>query len=178
MSFADQEYAVLRTTIAQRGTVRVVVAVAVLTSWAGLGLVQMLFSQFPVAALFPLAILAVGFEAVNGLHVGVERIGRYLQVFYEETQTDETVRARWETAAMAGGPALPGSGVDPLFTLLFSAAAVLNLATAFVPDPTTTEMVVVGGIHVALVARILHARVAAGRQRARDLEHYRRLRDR
>jgi len=50
-----------------------------------------------------------GFEAIHALHVGAERIGRYLQVYYE----DAPDAPRWETTAMAVGPALPGGGIDP-----------------------------------------------------------------
>jgi hypothetical protein len=132
----------------------------------------------PLASLLTLAVLAGGFEAVNALHVGVERIGRYLQVFYEETAADNPVSPKWETTAMAAGPALPGGGVDPLFTLLFSSALLLNLTLGVVAEPTPIEAGVIGALHVILAVRIIRARTAAGRQRARDLEHYRKLRDR
>lgn len=148
-------------------------------AWAALGTVQVIFSQVPLAALFPLAVLAAGFEATHALHIGVERIGRYLQVFYEEPSRDDGggVRARWETTAMAGSPALPGGGVDPLFAVLFFSAVILNLALGLVSGPTTMEVGVVGTPHVILLARIIQARRAAARQRQRDLEHYRALRD-
>ena len=42
-----------------------------------------------------LAILVGGFEAIHALHVGAERIGRYLQVYYEDTPDGP----RWETTA-------------------------------------------------------------------------------
>ncbi len=72
----------------------------------------------PATALFSLAVLAGGFEAIHALHVGVERIGRYLQVFYEGTPDGP----KWETTAMSVGPALPGGGIDPLFTVVFGFA--------------------------------------------------------
>ena len=65
----------------------------------------------------PLAILVGGFESINALHVGVERIGRYLQVFYEGMPAPA-----WETTTMAAASRLRGGGVDPLFTVVFSAA--------------------------------------------------------
>ena len=70
------------------------------------------------------------------MHVGVERIGRYLQVFYEGTADGPM----WETTAMSVGPALPGGGVDPLFTVVFAFATLLNLIPAIVPSPTTLEL--------------------------------------
>jgi hypothetical protein len=185
LTTAAQEYFVLRQTIAVRGTVRVVIVPAALAAWSGLAIAQLAFTPLPLAALASLAVLASGFEAVNALHVGVERIGRYLQVFYEETSADNSASARWETTAMAppvgsgqgGGRTLPGGGIDPLFTLLFAATLLLNFAIALVPSPTVAETGVVGLFHLIALGRIARARIAAGKQRARDLEHYRHVRD-
>jgi hypothetical protein len=41
------------------------------------------FVTLPVASLIPLVVLAGGFEAIASLHLGVERIGRYVQVRFE-----------------------------------------------------------------------------------------------
>jgi hypothetical protein len=101
----------------------------------------------------------------------VERVGRYLQVFYEEQGNG----ARWETTAMQPGAALPGGGVDPLFTALFLSAAVLNTMPALLPAPAPVEVAVIGAVHAAFVVRVLRARAAAGKQRAADLERYRAL---
>jgi hypothetical protein len=161
-----------------------VLAPATLAAWAALVIAQLAFIPLPLAALASLAVLAAGFEAVNALHVGVERIGRYIQVFHEETENG-VGSARWETTAMArppgagqdGQPALPGGGIDPLFTLLFAAALLLNFAVALVPSPGLTEAGVAGLFHLILLGRIVRARIASGKQRAADLEHYRRIRD-
>ena len=83
MSLTESEFTALRATIASRGTARMVLVPVVVISWASLAIVVVLLGDLPVAALPPLAVLVGGFEAVNALHVGVERIGRYLQVFYE-----------------------------------------------------------------------------------------------
>lgn len=132
-----------------------------------------LLSPVPLASLFPLVVLAAGFEAIHALHVGAERIGRYLQVFYEAAADGP----RWETTAMAVGPALPGGGIDPLFTFVFAAAAVLNALTAILPQPTTLELAAVGALHGAFLVRVVRARMAAARQRAVELESYRALRN-
>ena len=176
MSSLDYEYQVLRNTVAARGTVRMVLVPLTFIAWAALGTLLLLFSQLPAATLLPLAVLAAGFEAIHALHIGVERIGRYLQVFYEETLNEEpSARARWETTAMAGSPALPGGGVDPLFAVLFSVAVAFNLCLAVVPGPTKVEAGVIGAVHLAVLLRIVRARVAAASQRPKDLEHYRSL---
>jgi hypothetical protein len=145
---------------------------ATLISWAALTVVLLLLSELPIAALFPLAILAAGFEAIHALHVGVERIGRYLQVFYE----GEPDGPRWETTAMAVGPALPGGGIDPLFTMVFIGAVIVNLLPALLPAPTPIELGVVGTLHAAFLFRIVRARGAAARQRAVELESFKALR--
>jgi hypothetical protein len=119
--------------------------------------------------LFSLMVLAGGFEAIHAMHVGVERIGRYLQVFYE----GDSAGPMWETMAMSVGPALPGGGIDPLFTVILASATLLNLLPAFVPSPTRLELSVIGVLHAALLVRLVRARGAATRQRAVDLESYR-----
>lgn len=176
MTIRDHEYGELRRTIGIRGTVRVASIPLTFVSWAGLSVVLVLFSELPVAALFTLAVLAAGFEAVHALHVGVERIGRYLQVAYEEAPLDSSVSGSqpgWETTAMKVGPALPGGGVDPLFTILFCSAAIVNLIPAILPVPTTIEISLIGALHITFIIRVLRARSAAARQRAIELEQYR-----
>lgn len=168
---SDAEFLVLRQTIASRGTVRMVLAPVTFFSWAGAVLVLMVWSDLPIGALLSLAVLAAGFEAVHALHVGVERIGRYLQVFHEEAAG----RGQWEITAMQAGPPLPGAGVDPLFTVLFLIASVLNMIPALLPRPVPIELGVVGALHLAFVVRLVRARTAATRQRASDLEMYRKL---
>ena len=176
MTVRDHEYRELRRTIAIRGTVRVALVPWTFVWWAGLSIVLVLFSELPVAALFTLAILAAGFEAVHALHVGVERIGRYLQVAFEEAPPDSSVTGSqpvWETPAMKVGPALPGGGIDPLFAILFCSAAVVNLIPALLPMPTPIEIGLIAALHVSFIVRVLRARVAAAKQRAVELEQYR-----
>jgi hypothetical protein len=173
MSLPDTEYAVLRQTIASRGTARMVLFPVTIIAWASLALIVLTFAEAPVASLLPLAVLAGGFEAIHALHAGVERIGRYLQVYYENLETGP----QWETIAMKVGPALPGGGIDPLFTLVFASATFVNVvpALALQPRPTAIELGVIGVLHVALVIRIVRARGAAARQRAVELESFRQI---
>lgn len=165
MSLTESEFTALRATIASRGTARMVIVPVVVIGWASLAIIVVLFGDLPVAALPPLAILVAGFEAINALHVGVERIGRYLQAFYEGTPG----APGWETTAMAVAPRLRGSGMDPLFTVVFAATTIVNMTTALVPEPTPLETLVVGGLHAAFLVRIARARQQASAQRARDL---------
>jgi hypothetical protein len=168
MSPTESEFIALRATIASRGTARMVLLPITLIGWASLAVVVVLFGDLPVAVLPPLAVLVGGFEAINALHVGAERIGRYLQVFHEGSPDGAT----WETTAMAVGPRLPGGGVDPLFSVVFAAAAILNMTTALVPEPTPLETLVIGGLHAMFLARIARARQVAGSQRTRELRAF------
>ena len=168
---AETEFAVLRQTIASRGTTRMVLVPVTLIGWASLTLVLLLFSGLPIAVPLSLAVLVGGFEAIHALHVGAERIGRYLQVSYEA----DGAGPRWETTAMAVGPALPGGGIDPLFSLVFIAVTLVNLVPALLPEPTPLELAAVALPHAAFVVRVLRARGAAARQRAIELESFRAL---
>jgi hypothetical protein len=175
MSLSEAEFRALRETIATRGTVRIILFPTTLAAWSIAAVTLLLLGPIPIGALFPLAILVSGFEAVHALHVGAERIGRYLQVFYEGGSVDGP---RWETTAMAVGPALPGGGIDPLFTIVFASATVLNAVAALLPRPTPVELAAVGALHGAFLVRIARARIAAARQRAVELESYRALQNR
>ena len=171
MNLRTAEFTALRAAISARGTTRIVVAAVTIGIWAILAVVLVLFSDLPLAVLIPFAVLVAGFEAVHALHAGVERIGRYLQVSYEEGPD----APQWETAAMAVGPALPGGGVDPLFSALFIGAAALNVAAALPVAPIWQELALLGVCHAGLVLRIVRARVAAARQRAVELDSFKAL---
>jgi hypothetical protein len=173
MSVTESEFTALRATIASRGTARMVLVPIVVLGWASLAIVVVLLGDLPVAALPPLAVLVAGFEAINALHVGVERIGRYLQVFYEGTPESPS----WETIAMAAAPHVRSSGVDPLFTVVFAATTILNMTTALVPEPTPLETLVIGGLHAAFLVRLARARQVASTQRARDLRAFQDVRN-
>jgi hypothetical protein len=171
MSLTEAEFRVLRQTIATRGTVRVILLPVTLLGWSALSVVLLLFASLPIAAFYSLAVLAAGFEAIHALHVGVERVGRYLQVFYE----GEIHGPRWETTAMAVGPALPGGGIDPLFTVIFAVATLLNMILALLPRPIPIEIGALALFHLLFLIRVIRARVAAARQRAVELESFRAL---
>jgi len=171
MSLRDEEFRVMRETIALRGTVRMVLVPIALFGWALLAGSLLAPGTSPIPSVFSLLVLVAAFEAVHALHVGVERIGRFIQVYYEITPAD----ARWETTAMRLGPGLPGSGIDPLFALLFISATFANLIV-LARSPVSAEGAVLLALHAAFIVRIVRARLAAARQRARDLEIFQRVR--
>ena len=165
------EFTVLRETISRRGTARMVLVPVSFIGWAALSLILAIWGGHPFVALIPLMVLTAGFEAIHALHVGAERIGRYLQVYYEA----DADGPRWETTAMAVGPALPGGGIDPLFSIPFICATTLNFVPALMLDPTVIEVVLVAAAHLALFLRIVRAQRAAARQRAVELESFKAL---
>ena len=143
------------------------IVVAGIAAWGAVVTAITVIALPPAVSLIPLLLLGATFEAVFALHVGVERLGRYLQVFHDD---------RWERTAMEFGAPLAGTGSDPLFTVLFALAAVLNLIPVVAVGPVQIELLAIGIGHALFVARLIVARRAAGRQRAADLERFRSLR--
>ena len=147
------------------------ILVAGLIGWGGLTMATAALASLPVATFLPLLILAMTFEAVFSLHVGVERIGRYLQVFHEDN-------GGWEHTAMAFGKPMAGTGTDPLFVAHFLIAGLLNIVPALLAEPVQLEFAVVASAHLLFVARVLLAARAASKQRAADLKRFEELKAR
>jgi hypothetical protein len=165
------EYEALRATIRQRGTVRVAIAWATVAVWAVLAGLLVAWAAWPAAYLFSLLVLVAGFEAVFALHVGVERVGRYLQVFYERPGAPAAGRPGWETAVALYGERHPGGGPDALFTPLFAVATAANLFPVAVTG-SRFELAVVTFAHAAALARFFTARRRAAGVRAEDLARF------
>jgi hypothetical protein len=168
MSHHDEEFAALRATIRERGTVRMILLPVSLGLWAGAAVATMAAIQLPIAALLPLLVLAGGFESIYALHINVERIGRYLQVFHEPA-------GGWEHVAMTFGQRFPGRGPDALFSNIFLMATVLNYLPVAIGG-TLPELVVGGVLHLVLALHIGTARSRASKQRAQDLERFEAIR--
>lgn len=162
----QEEYSALRTTIRERGTARVWIFVVGIIAWAALTTATAALASTPLAVLLPLLVLAAAFEAVFALHVGVERIGRYLQVVHADA---------WEQTATAFGRPKRAVGIDPLFSVVFLIAALFNFGPVLVVNPIGVELVFVGGGHVLFVLRVIAARASAARQRAVDLARFQEL---
>jgi len=191
----QDEYSALRATIRERGTARICIFVAGIAAWAAVTIATAALASTPVAALLPLLLLASVFEAIYALHVGVERIGRYIQVFHEaESQAADLpgppplpappgltapsappALRGWEHVAMAFGRPAGAVAIDALFTVPFLLATLFNIAPALMLNPVRTELIFVGGAHALFVLRLFVARQAAARQRAIDLERFQQL---
>jgi hypothetical protein len=169
-----EEYKSLRATVRERGTARIWIFVSGVAAWAAASLATTALAAPPVATIVPLLVLVAVFEAVFALHVGVERIGRYLQVFFE---TDAEVR-KWEHTAMAFGRPKSAARLDALFSIPFALAALVNMLPAMIVGPTRPELIFVGGAHALFLLRLGVARGVANKQRAADLERFRELYER
>jgi hypothetical protein len=172
-----EEYRALRATVRERGTTRLIVAAITFVAWGVLAIAVYAVSAVPLLAVVPLVVLAAGFEVVFAAHVGVERVGRYLQVHYEAPPGE---LPRWEQVVMKlGRQGLPSGGIDPLFSTMFAIAALLNLgpialvtysAAPLLVGDISLEFAFYAFVHLIFIGRILVARHFTRRQRARELE--------
>jgi hypothetical protein len=164
----QEQYRALRATIRERGTARVYVFLCGVAVWAALAITIGAVSAPPVATLVPLLMLAATFEALYALHVGVERIGRYLAVFFDDG---------WEQTAGVFGRPKRSAVVDPLFVVVFAVAAIVNVVPALVASPTVEELVFLGAAHALFGVRLVFARATAAKQREIDRDRFRTLKD-
>lgn len=132
--------------------------------WAGTAVATAAVITVALSTVVPLLVLAAGFEAVFALHLSVERISRYLQVFHERD-------GGWEQVATAFGRMFPNSGPDPLFSQLFVFGVSVNFLPAALGGEVL-EVAVIAVLHLVLVYRIRTARTAAERMRAADFEGF------
>lgn len=143
-----------------------------LVAWGALALGLLAAQLTGAATMVPVVVLASGFEVSFFIHTGAERVGRYIQVFYEEEQNTTA----WETSAMNYGRSFPG-GVDPLFITLFASAAAVNFVSTFgLLTHRPGWMLLSFVAHLAFGWRLVNARRLSGSQRGIDLERFRSLR--
>lgn len=173
----QSEYLVLRQTIANRGALRSVLVLCGIGIWAALLIAVLLLLPYPLAAAIPLLVLVATFEVVRPLHFGAERIGRYLQVFYEEAgEPGRSVSdtPSWERVAMGFGM-VPGVGGHALFVPLFLVATALNYLAVLLPGPVAIELSVMAVPHLAFIAWLVATDRAMRTQRAIELARMREL---
>jgi hypothetical protein len=175
----SSEYLVLRQTIAQRGALRPVLVLGGMGIWAALLIAVLVLLPYPVAAAIPLLALVVTFEVIRPLHFGAERIGRYIQVFYEEAGEPNRALSdtpSWERVALSFGT-VPGVGGHPLFVPLFLLATATNYLAVLLPRPVAVELSVMAVPHLAFIAWLVAADRAMRNQRAIELARMRELKD-
>jgi len=160
------EYRSLRETIARRGSVRMWVILAGMLAWCALALALWTTGAQGSLTLVPMLALATTFEISFFIHTAIERVGRYLQVYYEEDGQG------WEHTVMAYGRNFPG-GTDPLFVTLFSVAALVNFLALLGSATRRPGWILLSLIaHVILGWRFFSARRLAADQRALELERF------
>lgn len=175
-TLAEQEYAALRATIRARGTARPLAALAGLAAWAATLIAVLTWLPNPIASTVPLLLLVTTFEVVRSMHLAVERIGRYIQVFFEEGAGDAAIAPpAWERTAMLLAPALPGAGGHPLFLPIFLTAVVINFIAVLLPGALAIEVTTLGVPHAASLVWMLHADRTMRRQRSAELARFREL---
>ena len=164
----QSEYAAMRDTIRQRGTARMVLLPVVFIGWAATAVATAAVITVALSTVVPLLVLAAGFEAIFALHMNVERIGRYLQVFHER-------EGGWEQVATTFAQRFPGTGPDPLFSQLFVFAVSVNFLPAALGGEVI-EVAIIAAIHLAVIYRIRSARGLSAKQRTDDLQRYEQIR--
>jgi hypothetical protein len=164
--FAQLEYRSLRETIQTRGSLRFTIAAATFFVWAALSLWCWTSSAGFIAGLVPLVVLIAGFEVVLAIHTGVERIGRYVQLTFENGGPTPPA---WEHIAVAMGPRwLSPWGLDALFSVTFVAAVFFNFVLVGAAADSTRTTVLASVTHLSALVRILQARRFAAMQRKID----------
>lgn len=164
-----EEYSALRATIRERGTWRVALTLATFAVWGTLTVAIVLVTPLALLSIVPLVVLVAGFEGGLLLHLGIERIGRYVQVAFEE-QRD---RPGWEMTAVSFGERFPEAGLDALFFRPYLLATAVNFLLGFAGDPVREDVAVLVLVHAAFVIRLVLARRSVAAQRAHDLERFR-----
>jgi hypothetical protein len=159
------EYEAMRATIRQRGTARMVLVPAALVGWAALSIGAAAVITVALSTLIPLLVLVGAFESVFALHVNVERLGRYLQVFHERAH------AGWEHVTMDYGRRFPGGGSDPLFGRIFIFATSVNFFPAALGGEPW-EAAIVAVCHFVFIYRVRKAQSLAASIRAEDLRRF------
>ena len=177
--YAGREYAALRETIRARGGARPLAFLIGLLGWAATLVAVLAWLPTPLASVVPLVVLLATFEVIRSLHLGVERIGRYIQVFFEESTGGgaPTTPPAWEHTAMVFGPTLPGAGVHPYFLPVFFVAVAVNFMAVLFPDPVMVELATLAVPHLGFLVWAIYADAKMKRQRAAELARYRALRD-
>jgi hypothetical protein len=145
--------------------------------WAVILTAVLVWLPYPVAAAIPLLVLAATFEGIRPLHFGAERVGRYLQVFYEEAgQPDRSLSdtPSWERVAMRFGT-VPGVGGHPLFVPVFFLATVVNYQAVLIPGPVMIEVAIMAMPHALFAGWLVAADRAMRKQREIELTRLREL---
>ena len=178
-TLSSLEYRALRDTIRTRGGARPLALLLGLGIWASLLVAVLVWLPNPIASVIPLLLLVATFEVVRTLHLSVERIGRYVQVFFEEGDggRSPTHPPAWEHTAMVFGPRLPGAGGHPLFLPIVVFAAIANYLAVLMPGPVPVELLTLAVPHLACIVWMIVCDRGMRAQRTTELARYRALKE-
>ena len=178
--YAEREFSVLRETIRSRGSLRPLVLLAGISAWAAVLVAVLAWLPNPIASAVPLVVLLATLEALRTLHLAVERIGRYIQAFFEEDpdRGAPSGAPAWEHTAMQFGPSLPGAGGHPYFLAVFLLATVVNFLAVLFPGPLPVEMMTLAVPHLAFIVWLIYCDRGMRKQRTAELARFRELRAR
>ena len=166
--YAAAEYAALRATIRERGTLRLALVPVIFIGWAGIAVATAAVITVALSTLVPLLVLAAGFEGVAALQHSVDRIGRYLAVFREPPGPGEPLSA-------VVAEEVSGTAPDALFAQLFVLAASINFVPAALGG-TAVEIGVVAAGHLLFIYRVRTAPRRAARERRDERQRLQELR--
>lgn len=178
--YAGREFTVLRDTVRSRGNLRPVVLLIGVGAWSAMLIAVLAWLPNPLASAVPLVVLLATLEVLRSLHLGVERIGRYIQVFFEEDPSGgaPTAAPAWEHTAMQFGPSVPGAGGHPYFLAVFLVATVVNFLAVLFPGPLPIELATLAVPHVAFIVWLIYCDRGMRKQRTAELARFRELRAR
>ena len=149
---SGDEHHVLRVTIQQRGTARMVMIPLIFIGWAATAVATAAVITVAVSTLIPLLILVAGFEAVFALHVNVERLTHYLKATH-------ATEGGWEEADFnhRSGRKAP----DPLFSRVFVLATSVNFLPAALGWENLAELTILAVLHLLFINRVRLGRAFA-----------------
>ncbi|MEO8682730.1 MAG: hypothetical protein ABI665_27020 [Vicinamibacterales bacterium] len=148
-------------------------------AWSALLTLVLVWLPYPLASVIPLLVLLATFEVIRPLHFGSERLGRYIQVFYEEVGSIRPLAEvpSWERVAMVFGGGVPGAGGHPLFVPVFGMATLANYIAVVLPGPVVLELGILAVPHLAFLVWLALGDRAVRAQRGIELARFRALRD-
>ena len=155
-AISGDEHHVLRVTIQQRDTARMVLIPLIFIGWAATAVATAAVITVAVSTLVPLLILVSGFEAVFALAVNVARISHYLKV---NQATEGWQAADFYHRAGRKGP-------DPLFSRLFVLATSVNFLPAALGWENLPELTILAALHLLFINRVRLGRAFAATENA------------
>jgi hypothetical protein len=173
-AFQLEEFRALQAAIRERTSARLLFLAIAWVGWASLATAIMLVLPAAPLLVLPLVLLLASFEVNLGIIRGVEHIGAYLRLAFEERRAVPG----WETASADLARRYPRGVADPVLFWPFVAVLGANylcvvLAAGETADPAihvredSLDLALVTALHAAVLVRFVFGRrgLASGRER-------------